>query len=269
MRRGVSVEGSILAVVLCAVLAACGGTTSGSSGGNSGATNATMQAGQWEFVVTPTNGGPAQYLEANLADSGNGVFSTVFNTEGYSAANGGCVNFSVSANISGNSLTGSVSSGGSTTGTFSATAASNGQSVSKGSYSGESPDCDSAGTFTFTGYTVAPLNGTFTGTLSGENGPDQITISVAQNANFGITASGTSVQAGVTSQLAITPDGTPTDNTGGYSNVIGALLEVNGTATNANGSESFQVVGRFNASGTQIQILAFGSDVETGTLTKQ
>ena len=61
---------------LCAVLAACGGTTSGGGngsgnsggGGNGGGTQ--MQAGQWEFVVTPNNGSAVFYVEANLTASG-------------------------------------------------------------------------------------------------------------------------------------------------------------------------------------------------------
>ena len=110
----------------------------------------------------------------------------------------------------------------------------------------------------------------FTGTLtSNTSGPDQVTISIAQDANFGITASGTAVQNGVTTNLTISPDGTPTDNTNGYSNVIGAELQANGVATNINGSEAFQVSGHINPAGTQITVTVIGTDTETGTLKKQ
>jgi hypothetical protein len=80
-------------------------------------------------------------------------------------------------------------------------------------------------------YKVAPLNGTFSGTLTG-TGQGQITFQVTQDSNFGITASGTSVQAGVTTNLSISPsDGSTTNNSSPTSNVIGATLQASGAAT--------------------------------------
>jgi hypothetical protein len=282
MRRGVSILGSILSVVLCTVLAACGAT---SKSGNVGA-NATMQAGQWEFVATPTSGGPTQYLEANLADSGGGVFSTpsnalVFWFEGTTPetcayVDGGTPGgLTVSGTISGNQLSGFLNPGG--VYEFSGAVAANGQSVSGGTFGGFDtcplPGGGNTGTptsGTFTGVTVSPLSGTFAGTLNGSiSGPLNISMSVVQNANFDVTASGTASQGGCTYTLTFGPP------SNGVSNVVGATLQMSGTGTSASvcGTVTFGVVGHFNQTATQIQILATNLDPNDnalpGTLTKQ
>jgi hypothetical protein len=122
-------------------------------------------------------------------------------------------------------------------------------------------------------YTVAPVSGTFTGTLNGSSsGPDQISVQVSQDSNYGITASGTSVQAGVTTSLSISPsDANPNGSVGTtYSNVIGATVQASGTSSNVNGNGTFQVFGHFDPKATQIQIGYTGNaGIETGTLTKQ
>jgi hypothetical protein len=252
-----------------------GGSTTTSSTGSTGSTTTAMQNGQWEFTLGDL------FLEANIVDSGSTVNSTVFNTSLYK--NGGaigglfsdCSNIEINATISGNELSGNVISPGasSTFGTLSGVLASNGQSVTNGSYSGGSCAFDSGTTnASLTGYIVTPLNGTFSGVLnSNKYGADQTTITISQS-NFGITASGTSTENGVTTAISITPDGTATDNTGGYSNVIGATCLANGTATNVNGSTTFQAFGHFNAAGTQIEVEITDSqtgELNTGTLTKQ
>lgn len=288
MRRGVSIEGSILTVVLCAVLAACGGTTSGGGngsgnsggGGNGGGTQ--MQAGQWEFVVTPNNGSAVFYVEANLTASGETVFAAVANTgiyqqqtftgEGIGA--GFCGNQTLNGNISGDTLTGNTNDGGSSAyATFSATIAANNQSVSGGTYTGGSCGFDgSTTTGTFTGYVVAPLNGTFAGTLTSTSyGADQVSILITQNSNFDFTVSGTSVEGGETNSISA-PLGSSNDGANNYSNVIGATIGAYGTATNVNGTSNFEAVGHFNPTGTQLTIRTLDTttgEVNTGTLTKQ
>ena len=273
MRSGISVVGSILSVGLCAVLAACGSTGSGSNGGNGGNGNVTMQAGQWEFLITPSNGAAPFYLEANLTNSGDGVFAAPANVLIYQSVPasppsaiglGFCQGFTLNGNISDNSLTGNLNSGGGQTATFSAAIAANGQSVSAGSYTGASCGFDSGQTTgTFTGYVVAPLNGTFTGTLTSDiYGSDQVSISITQNSNFDIDASGTSFEDQVTTTLAVSSGG-----------AIGAILDgISGTATNVNGSSTFGADGHFNAAGTQLTIQVYDNstgELITGTLTKQ
>jgi len=272
-------------VIVC--LAGCGGgsTQQGTTNPNPTINNTTMQTGQWEFVATPSGGGLPVYVEANLAGSNAAIGSTVFNTAlfQFGGTVGGqfsdCANWTTSGQVTSGTFSGTLSSPGSTPPTnqvtYTSTLASTGQAVSNGTYSAPSSTlCGLASgntTGTFTGSTVPPLNGTFSGPLTGSSaGNDQITIQVTQDPNFGITASGTSVQAGVTTTLSISPAGTSTDNTGGYSNVIGATVQANGTATNVNGSSAFQVFGHFNSSATQLQVVVFGnSGTETGTLTKQ
>jgi hypothetical protein len=112
---------------------------------------------------------------------------------------------------------------------------------------------------------VTPLNGTFSGTLSGTSS-DQITLQITQDSNFGITATGTSVRAGVTTNLSISPAAGPSST----SNIIGATVQGSGTTSNVNGNSTFGVFGHFNPAGTQIQIVGnFQWGTETGTLTKQ
>jgi hypothetical protein len=276
-----------LTLFAVAALAGCGG-----GGGSSTTTttlipqDATMQAGQWEFIATPATGGQPVYVEVNLAGSNAAIGSTVFNTSlfQFGGSIGGqfsdCANWETSNEVTGsNSFSGTLSSPGSTPPTnqvtYTGTLASGGQAVSSGSYSAPNSSlcslANSSSTGTFTGYTVAPLNGTFSGTLTGTSaGADKITIQVTQDSNFGITATGTSVQNLVTTTLSISPAGSSTDNTGGFSNVIGATVQANGTSSNANGNSTFQVFGHINPAGTQIQVVSVGqSGTETGTLTKQ
>jgi hypothetical protein len=277
----------VLLGVFC--LIGCGGGGGSTTAPPSSApttSSATMQTGQWEFAATPSTGSKPIYFELNLTGSNAGIGSTVFNTGLFQFGGqvGGlfadCGNWETSNAVnSSGAFSGTLSSPGSTppenqvalTGTL----ATNGQAVAEGTYSApESTLCSlvsGPSTGTLSGYTVTPLNGTFSGTLTGTSaGPDQITIQVSQDANFGITATGTSVQNLVTTSLSIVPAGSSTDNTGGYSNVIGATVQGSGTSSNINGTSTFQVFGHFNAAGTQIQIVSFGqSGTETGTLTKQ
>jgi hypothetical protein len=261
------------------VLAGCGG---GYGTTTQPPTGATMQAGQWEFVATPSTGAKPVYVEADLTLSPGQVTSAHLQTSLFQF--GGPIGGGVFSDCVGYDLYASVANGilgGMSTpnvgvleaqpspaeANFSATIASNGQSVSGGSYTDYASFCgfESAKTSgTFTGYIVTPLNGTFSGTLSGTSS-DQITIQITQDSNFGITATGTSVRAGVTTNLSISPAVSSAN-----SNIIGATVQGNGTASNVNGNTTFQVFGHLNPAGTQIQIVGnFNWGTETGTLTKQ
>lgn len=228
--------------------------------------NATMQQGQWEFVAPSSNF--TIYAEANLQDSGDGIFSTSVNTAQYVQVppntTAVCLNLTLNGTISGNALTGSfdvpvgtnVPAG--NIFTFSATI-SNNKSVSGGTFSslGENTACfvTSAHTSgTFQGYTIAPVNGTFTGTLSwGINGQNHevVVLNLTQGANFSISGSGTDTSStGVVSTLSFIPSGgTP----GGLveSNVIGAILYATGTWKNAMQSSPLLLTGRLNPSATR------------------
>jgi hypothetical protein len=271
---------NILTLVLCVALFGCGSGSYSNGGGSP--SSPTMQAGQWEFVVTPSSGAPPAYIETNLTLATNQVSSDPLNTVlfKFGGTVGGqfsfCNNWALSAVVANGVFGGngggslySPGQGGPEAIFSGGTIASNGQSVSGGSYTDNGSFCDleSAKTSgTLTGYTVAPLNGTFSGTLTGSTQPQQVTLQITQDSHFGITASGTSVLPGVTTNLAISPGGT------GLNNVIGATVQAVGTATNVNGSSAFIVIGHFNPTGTQITVSeeqTSGFVEGTGTLTKQ
>jgi hypothetical protein len=260
-------QSSILALVLCAATFGCG-SGSYANGGNSPTTQyATMQAGQWEFVATPTSGLPV-FVEANLTISGGSVNSPLIDNELFQP-NGStfsaCTNLIINGSFSQAILSFTMSN--TAVATFSgATIASNGKSVSGGSYTAQNL-CglvanQSSGTFT--GYAVAPLNGTFSGTITGSGQPQQVTLQITQDSNFGLTASGTSIQSGVTSTLVLSPNSNLPFNV----DIKGAFVFANGTTTNVSGTTAFQVLAHINPTATQITIID-QSGVQSGTLTKQ
>jgi hypothetical protein len=274
---------STVVLVLCAALIGCGSTGGGTAPSSQGAT---MQAGQWEFVATPSSGAPPVYIESNLTPSPDQVTSGVLNTvlfefggTGLGGVGTTCGNWSLDSTVANGVLGGPIPAGSSggeifpgssgvIEASFSATIASNGQSISGGSYTDNGSFCgfESAKTSgTFSGSVIAPLNGTFTGTLIGSGQPQLVTLQIVQNSTFGITVSGTSVESGVTTNIAIPPAG-PTL----FSNVIGATIDASGTTTNVNGNDTIQMFGHFNLSGTQITTAVTIAGLTTsGTLTKQ
>jgi hypothetical protein len=258
----------ILTLIVCAALFGCGsGSSSGGNSSGSSPSNATTQAGQWEFVATPTSGLPV-LVEANLTVSGNSVTSPLIDNELFQP-NGStfsaCTNLIINGSLSQGILSFTMSN--TAVATFSGAAiASDGKSVSGGSYTAQNL-CglvanQSSGTFT--GYAVAPLNGTFVGTITGSGQPQQITLHITQDANFGLTVSGTSIQSGTTSTIAISPNSNLPFNV----DIRGAFVYANGTSTSVNGSTGFTLLARINATATQITILD-QSGVQSGTLTKQ
>jgi hypothetical protein len=293
MRR---IQDSVLALVLCAVLAACGASsksTSGNGGGGNGGgggnpppppppppPNVTMQAGQWEFVVN--NG--LYYVEANVTDSGGAISSIVYNTQVFNPAQEvasappgvDCGNVEMSGAISAYSLTGSLESGNNPIMNFTGSVDSTGQSVLGGTSSAPNEVC---GVFnsevsggTFTGYTVPPFNGTYTGQITSwpsGTSPLTLTLTLTQSPNFVIGGSG---QWGT--ETLVFPNSPAGNNV--YSGVIGATFTLEGTF--ANGSYAAQIQGHANSDGTQVAVNFLysspplsltGGTWLTGTLTKQ
>jgi len=254
-------------VVMClCLLAGCGASSIPST-----ANNVLMKGGQWEFVVEAEDGAAATYYEANMPATNVGfnvanaqIFQpsqwTVPNTEPIF-----CGGYFLDGNISGAKLGGKIAGGFplATFASFSGELDADGQSISTGQYSGGT--CRVNGTLNtkgaFTGYTVPPLNGMFTGTLTSSlHGATVVAISFTQNDDFTITATGTSVENGVTSALSAS---------GQNSIVLGATPLFGGTATNVNGSSQFGAFGHLNPLATQLMIeIDNGSDSLTGTLTK-
>jgi hypothetical protein len=268
----------VLVGVLGFALCGCGG------GGSSSTTpptpqGATMQTGQWEFTIASTNGNPNTYVEADLTSTpvgaiGSYVTATVLFQTGGGTIGGlynECVSFQTTFSVSGNTVTALLFQGSNQIAQATATLAADGKSMTGTTQwpSGIPGTGLCAGTpgptsGTFTGQVIAPLNGTYKGSLSDGS---QLTLQVTQDSGFDITATGTWVAQGVTTNLTSKPNsGSPADN-----NVIGAIVSTGGTTSNINRNSTFSVFGYFNPAGTQIQII-FGvgsGGGGTGTLTKQ
>jgi hypothetical protein len=269
-------------------------------------TPSNLQAGQWEFVLTPAPGNPPLppgqpppfYVEANLTVAGSSVFSSDSNTLIF--ANKASVagelpesscNVALNATISGTTLSGTVNEAPSPLSTApwtltAATIAANGQSVSGGSYSASATDnlCGfisdgiSGPSGTLSGYVVAPVNGTYSGTLnltgaSGSGVLGQLTLQVTQN-GFNASASGTLLRSGVTTNLATGA------TTGTTNSTTGALVGLSGTATNINSTDLFTLLGHVTSDGSQMTVfyqdfvstsceLNSSCVFATGTLNKQ
>jgi hypothetical protein len=268
-----------LVVCLAVFLGGCG-----SAGSSSTANNVTMQGGQWEYVTVPENSTIPMYIEANLPST-NVAFSVgnirFFQPSEIDLPNATapifCDNLSMNATIGGTTLSGKFSAPPSNFANFSGELVANGQSISSGTYSGgtcsEAPPAPFNGPQVrakFTGSTIAPVNGTFTGTLNSNlHGPDVVTLTITQNPDFSLNFSGTSVENGVTSDLI---PFTGQENT----LVIGAIVYLGGSAININGSNSFSFTAHLNTNATQMTITSMyfgpetpGSESLTGTLTKQ
>jgi hypothetical protein len=263
-----------LVVCLAVFLGGCGSASSSST-----ANNVMMQGGQWEYVAVPENSTIPMYIEANLPNT-NAAFSIgnirFFQPSEIDLPNGTapieCDNLSMNATIAGTTLSGKFSAPPSNIASFSGELAANGQSISSGTYSGGTCSDPPNGTQVkakFTGSTIPPANGTFTGTLeSNLYGPAVVTLTITQNPDFSLNFSGTSVENGVTTHLTATGE----QNT----LVVGAMVYLGGSAININGSNSFNFEAHLNANATQMTITSmyFGPltpapETLTGALTKQ
>jgi hypothetical protein len=257
-------------LLVCLVIVGCGS----SSGSTSTVNNVTMQGGQWEYVVTPDNGSIAILLEANLPGANIGftapnavIFQPSQISLNFHPYPIWCTGYAIEESISGSNLNGKVSVGAPPAqfADFSGNLAANGQAISSGKYSGEfCSDTNAQIKGTLTGYTIAPMNGTYRGTLTSSDGPDVVTFTLAQNPDFSLNVSGTSVVNGVSTVLVGGTD--ILDNS-----VTGAMVFSQGTAENVNGSNLFSFAGHLNPTATQLTVAAMNvANTElTGALTKQ
>lgn len=261
-------KNTTLLVCICVLLVGCGSAGSGST-----ANNMAMQGGQWEYVVTPESGGMAMYVDSNVPGGTNLNFSgsnSVLINPAYITQGPGpilCEGYAMSGNIEGGKVDAQFITvpDSRSFATFSGQLAPSGQSISAGKYSGGTCSVGNPTTVkgTLTGYTVAPLNGTFTGTLTSNlYGADVVTISFSQNPDFSVNTTGAYVENGVSTSFV---------NVTGR--VVGAALSVGGSAANVNGNSQFTAVGHLNPAATQLTIVFIGvqndSEVATGVLTKQ
>jgi len=270
-----------VAVVVCLGLVALGcGTGSMVNVAN----NVVMKGGQWEYVVTPSNGAAVMNFEANVPGTNvafNGANASIFfpSQVGATGPNATgtplyCTPFGFNGEINGNSLKVAFDWGASTEhfASLSGELAANGQSISNGTYSGQTcSNADSPGTpkanfkGTLTGQTIAPVNGTYSGTVTSSLfGADVVTFTIAQNADFSLNVAGTSSENGVTTMFSTNfPQSTL---------VTGASVLFGGTAENVNETQNFSFAGHLNPAATQLAItlMTVGpNETVSGTLTRQ
>jgi hypothetical protein len=273
----------VLTLMVCLVvfIAGCGSASSANT--VSTTNNVQMQGGQWEYVITPDNGSSYPYamlLDANLP--GTTVQSTATSALIFQPSHDlnpkvlpfWCTAYNVDATIKGNIINADVSAGDPAAhfADFSGELAANGQSISSGTYSGgvcsgaSGPGVGPQIKGTVTGYTIAPVNGTYSGTLTNSlYGPDVVTFTIAQNADFSLNASGTSVVNGVSTVLVGNPQML-------NSTVTGATVSLAGSTQNVNGSNFFGLSGHLNPTATQLTVTLMNlgpTETVTGVLTKQ
>jgi hypothetical protein len=266
-----------LMVCLALCLAGCGSAKLVSA-----ANNVVMQGGQWEYVIQPDNGAITMYLDANVPGANlqfSGTNAVIFQPSqlgvAVSTAPLYCGDFNIGGSINISIMSGKLSWGDPLAhfANFSGDLAANGQSIANGTYSGGACSLSSGPGVggpqvkgTFKGYTIAPVNGTYTGTLnSTAHGADVVTFVITQNPDFSLNMSGTSVENGVST--TIVPSTQPLTNI-----VLGATVYLGGSAKTVNGSDTFSFAGHLNPAATQltVAIMNFGpNETVSGTLTKQ
>ena len=124
--------------------------------------------------------------------------------------------------------------------------AANHASISEGTVSGGNVLCGQAVPLTtFTAYVVPPINGTFTGTLNSSEGyQDQVSVQISENTSQQVTLTGTVTGNGVSRTVAV-PSSNPAQ-------MVGALINGGGTATDAQGTDSFHIAARHGAAASHI-----------------
>ena len=265
-----------LTLVVCVVVLLLGGVSGcGSAGATSStaanAENVTMQGGQWEYVVTPQSGIQMYFgtnlptTNANFSASNLVIFQPSQISLTQNSAPISCEQYSINGAIGGTEVDAKIATPTGAFASFSGQLSADGQSISNGKYTGQGCTAvPSNVTGTLTGYTVAPLNGTFTGTLtSSTSGASVMTADFEQGVAYTVKIAGTFVENGVTTSFMDMPG---TDS----SLISGASLFFGIDTVNVNGKGQYQGLGHMNPTGTQIDIyLAGGNDTIIGTLTKQ
>jgi hypothetical protein len=249
------------------------------------AKNVVMKGGQWEYVVTPNSGGATLNFEANVPGTNlqfDGTNAMIFYPSQVGATTPSttpifCSPFAFNGEINGDTVKGSFDWGDSSErfANFSGELAADGRSISNGTYSGQScADGDGPGTpkpnfkGAFTGQTITPVNGTYSGTLTSSLfGADVVTFLIMQNSDFSLNISGTSVENGVTTTFALLPQSSEPQAL-----VTGANVSWFGTAENVNGSQTNSFFGHINPTATKLTVTIFqvgSNETVTGTLTRQ
>jgi hypothetical protein len=245
-------------------LAGCGVASSG-SGGTGGNTGPGMQ-GAWEITaISNMPSGVQTLVEADFSQSADNVSSggrqlVVATIQGGIAQVNPCsTQPSFSGTLNGTALSGTLTEGTQSiqiTGTLSA----DGKSAT-GTYTG---GCMNGDNGTFTASSIAPVSGTFSGTLTdNSNNPAATTIQVTDGGNESFTAMGQVTDQNVMYNLSVS-----------NGSQIGALFGGAGTSSNANGSTQIVAAGHLTATATAIDAFVIGDEttgnlIYTGTLSKR
>jgi hypothetical protein len=264
--------------ILCAsaILIGCGaGSMQTSSNTPVMPQQGSIQVGQWEFTMSSTNGNQSVNVESDLTSTPIGAIgSNPTATALYWKQIGGslpnlytyCLGLHTTLSVSGNTATALLFEGTNQLAKATATLSADGKSMN-GSFqlSGATVPCGAPlmTSGTFTGQAIAPLNGTYKGSLSDGN---QWTIQIMQNSSFDINATGTTTAQGVTTNLSFGP------NSGSlaHNDVIGATVTASGMATNVNGTPQSQLFGSFVPDASQVSVvISIGQTLALGTLMKQ
>jgi hypothetical protein len=261
-----------LTLVVCLV-AVFSGCVSGCGSAAASSENVTMQGGQWEYVVAPENGGITMYFGTNLPmtsanfNTNNTVIfqpSQIGSTQNIAPVV--CETYALNGAIDGAKIDGKFNTPTAAFASFSGQLSANGEAISNGKYSGEA--CAIASTAkikgTLTGYTIAPISGTFAGKLvSSSYGADVMTVAFTQNPDFSVNFAGTSVENGVTTSFTNTTEAES-------SIIVGATVLFGANTVNVNGKSQFSGMGHLSPDGTKLLLEIDGpNDSAVGTLTKQ
>jgi hypothetical protein len=234
-----------------------------------------IQVGQWEFTMSPTNGNQNVNVESDLTSTPIGAIGSnptatalYWKQIGDSLPNlnSYCLGLQTTFSVSGNTVTALLFEGTNQLAKATSTLSADGKSMN-GSFqlSGATVPCGAPlmTSGTFTGQAIAPLNGTYRGSLSDGN---LWTIQIVQNSSFDINATGTTTAQGVTTNLSFGPNsGSLTHN-----DVIGATATASGMATNVNGTQQSQLFGSFVPDASQVSVvITSGQTLALGTLMKQ
>jgi len=166
----------------------------------------------------PEDGGITMYFGANLPTTSaafNASNAAIFQPSQIALTQNiapiACQGYLISGTINGTKIAGLFDNmvAGTNFASFSGQLSPNGQAISDGKYSGQKCGGNPSNVSgTLTAYTVAPLNGTFTGTLtSNPFGSDTMTVAFTQNPDFSVNVMGTFVENGVTTTFVNDPGG--------------------------------------------------------------
>jgi len=234
-----------------------------------------IQAGQWEFTFSSASGSQNVYVESDLTSLPvGGIVSNTTATALYWNQTGGslanlysyCLGLQATFSVSGDTVTALLFEGTNQVAKATATLSADGNSMN-GSFqlSGATVPCGAplGVNGTFNGQVIAPLSGTYTGSLSDGN---QWTMQIMQNSNFDINGNGTTTAQGVTTNFSLGSNSAfPAHN-----DVIGAIVTGSGNATNVNGTQQLQVFGHFIPDASQVSfVITSGQNLAIGTLMKQ